>query len=67
MEGGARLLVVRACSTARLKVQAYLRSGGRHGQWGLCEKGVRLEWDDTRNDQDMSVMQMDLEQKDWWQ
>ena len=34
---------------------------------GLCDKGVRSEWKETRNVQDVSVMRMELGQKDWWQ
>ena len=47
------------------KMPAYVRIEGRRWQWGLCEKGVRSEWEETRSVQDVSVMQMELEQKGW--
>ena len=66
MGGGVQLQIARACSIAWPKMPPYMRIEGFRGQYGLCEKGVRSEWEETRNVQDVSVMHKKVERKDWW-
>ena len=49
------------------KMPAYLRIKEWSEPWGLCKKGVRSEWKEARDAQDISGIQMDLEQKYWCQ
>ena len=60
MEVGASLQIASIGSIVWPKMPAYLRVS-------KDRKGVRLEWEEARNAQDLSGIQMDLEKKDWWQ
>ena len=55
--------IARARSIVWPKMPAYLQIKEWSAQWGLCNKGVRSEREEARDAQNISGIQMDLEQR----